>query len=185
MKLAIWTTKEPKVEWIRVGVQECPYFQDIIAQTKEDVEYILESVSSDISDMPLSIEETMEWAKNRARNLIKKGIDADFYIGMEGWATIIGDKKYLGWVVYIENKAGEWHFGFSPMLEIPGKVEKMLYEDKEELGPIMSKLSGVTNIQSKEGSMWARSANMFIRKNEFWDAFKAAIAPFFNDFYKL
>gem|GEM_PF-5962600 len=36
------------------------------------MEYILESVSSDISDMPLSIEETMTGAKNRAQNVKKK-----------------------------------------------------------------------------------------------------------------
>jgi non-canonical (house-cleaning) NTP pyrophosphatase len=181
MILAIWTLKAPKVEWIKIWVNTCPYFSTI----KDKVEYILESVPSDISDMPLSIEETMTWAKNRAQNLKKKWIIADYYIWIEWWTTDIMSIKYIGWIVYIENFLWEWHFWFSPMLEVPKKVEKMLYEEKLELGPVMSKLSWITNIQSQNGSMWAWSNDMFTRKDEFEDAFKSAIAPFYNTFYKL
>lgn len=181
MKIAIGTLKAPKVEWIKSGVNTCPYFEKI----KDRVEYILLSVPSDISDMPLSIEETMQWAKNRAQNIKKEWILADYYVGIEGWTTTIWDKKYIGWIVYVENNMWEWHFGFSPMLEVPIKVEKMLYEDWLELGPVMSELSGITNIASQNGSMWAWSDDMFTRKDEFEDAFKAAIAPFFNKFYQL
>jgi non-canonical (house-cleaning) NTP pyrophosphatase len=55
------------VEGVKEAVLECPYFQDV-----ENIEYILESVSSDISDMPLTIEETMTGARNRAQNVRKK-----------------------------------------------------------------------------------------------------------------
>ena len=181
MRIAIWTLKAPKVEGVKSAVQTCPYFEKI----KDQVEYILESVPSDISDMPLSIEETMQWAKNRAQNVKKKWILADYYIGIEWWTTTIGDKKYIGWIVYVENNMWEGHFWFSPMLEVPNLVVKKLYDEKLELGPVMSELSGITNIQSQNGSMWAWSDDMFTRKDEFEDAFKAAIAPFFNKFYQL
>jgi non-canonical (house-cleaning) NTP pyrophosphatase len=36
-----------------------------------------------VSDMPLSIEENMKWAQNRAINAKKEINDADFYIWME------------------------------------------------------------------------------------------------------
>lgn len=180
MKIAIGTLKTPKVEWVKEAVQTCPYFQNI-----ESIEYILESVSSNISDMPLSIEETMTGAKNRAQNLKKKWIIAEYYVGIEWGTTDIMGRKYIGGIIYIENNLWEWHFGFSPMLEVPKKVEKMLYEDWLELGPVMSKLSGITNLASKNGSMWAWSNDMFTRKDEFSDAFKAAIAPFYNSYYKL
>jgi hypothetical protein len=29
----------------------------------------------------------------------------------------------------VENADGEGHFGFSPAIEIPSKIEKMLYEE--------------------------------------------------------
>jgi hypothetical protein len=39
---------------VQSAVAACPYF------ASAQIEYILESVPSDISDMPLSIEETMQ-----------------------------------------------------------------------------------------------------------------------------
>ena len=157
MKIAIWTTRNPKVEWIKKWVSECLYFNWI------DVEYILESVSSDISDMPLSIEETMLWAKNRARNLKKAWIIADFYIWIEWWTTSIWEKKYIWWIVYIEDNNGNWHYWFSPMMEVPKIVEKKLYIDWLELWPVMWELSWKTDIRSENGSMWAWSNDMLTR----------------------
>ena len=181
MKIAIWTTRKAKVEWIKEWVSKCPYFDDV----RNDLTYILEKVPSDISDMPLSLEETMEWAKNRAKNLKKKWVDADFYIWIEGWAYKLWDRAYLVWIVYVENKEWEWHYGFSPAIEIPKKIEKMLYEEWKELWPIMEELSWILDIRSENGSMWAWSDNMLQRKDEFVQAFQAAISPFFNKYYKL
>ncbi|MDD2907228.1 MAG: inosine/xanthosine triphosphatase [Candidatus Gracilibacteria bacterium] len=179
MKIAIGTTRAPKVDGIKNGIKNCPYFKDI------EVEYILESVSSDISDMPLSIEETMQGAKNRANNLKKSGIIADFYIGIEGGTTQIGDKKYIGGIVYIEDNKSKGHYGFSPMMEVPKLVVKKLYEEGLELGPVMGELSGKTDIRSENGSMGAWSNDMLTRVDEFSSAFQAAISPFFNDYYKM
>lgn len=180
MKIAIWTTRLPKVEWIKDWIKNCPYFKD-----KENIEYILEKVESDISDMPLSKEEIMLWAKNRAQNIKKLWIDADFYIWIEWWTTDIWNKKYIWWVVYVENNLWEWHYWFSVMMEVPEKIEKMLYEQLLELGPIMWELSWKTDIRSENGSMWAWSHDMLTRIDEFSTAFKAAISPFFNDYYKM
>ena len=88
MKIAIWTIKTPKVEWIKDWVKLCPYFTDI-----ENIEYILEKVESGISDMPLNIEESMQWAKNRAQNIKKHWIKADYYIWIEWWTTKIWEKN--------------------------------------------------------------------------------------------
>ena len=179
MKIAIWTLRKPKVDGIKEWVEKCPYFKGI------DVEYILEKVSSDISDMPLSLEETMQGAKNRARNLKKKWIEADFYIGIEWGAYKLWGKAYLVWIVYVENASWERHFGFSPAIEIPSKIEKMLYEEWKELWPIMEELSWIVDLKSQHGSMWAWSDDMLTRKQEFVSAFQAAISPFYNKFYKI
>lgn len=37
MKIAIWTTRAPKVEWIKQAINESPFFKDI----KQNIEYIL------------------------------------------------------------------------------------------------------------------------------------------------
>ena len=135
--------------------------------------------------MPKSLEETMQGAKNRAKNLKKAGIVADYYIGIEGGINDLGERKLLGGIVYIENADGKGHFGFSPFMEVPKLVEKRIFENNEELGPIMGELSGKTDIRSENGSMGAWSEDMITRKDEFNTAFKCAIAPFFNAFYTL
>lgn len=180
MKIAIWTTRAPKVEGIKQWIKQCPYFDNI-----DNIEYILEKVESGISDMPLSIEETMLWAKNRAQNIKKHSIEADYYIWIEGGTTHIWDKKYIWWVVYVEDNSWKWHYGFSPMIEVPSKIEKMLYEDWLELWPIMWELSWNTDIRSENWSMWAWSNDMLTREAEFKSAFQAAISPFFNDYYNI
>jgi len=141
MKLAIGTTRAPKIAWIKSWVTACPYLQDT------EVEYFPHNVESGISDMPLTTEEIMLWAKNRAQNL-KSLESADYYIWIEGGTAKIWDKAYIFWVVYVENHLWEWHYGFSPHLEVPSIVEKKLYEQWLELGPIMGELSGNTNIRS-------------------------------------
>lgn len=180
MKIAIWTTKPPKINWVKRAVETCPYFENI-----HNIEYITKSVSSDISNMPLDIKEVMRWAKNRANNLVKSQIIADYYVWIEWWTTMIWDDCYIFWCIYILNDKGEWHYGFSAMMQVPKLIEKKLYEDLEELWPIMSVIAEKENIWSKNWSMWAWSDDMFTRTREFEDAFKAAIAPFYNKYYKM
>ncbi|MDD2891585.1 MAG: inosine/xanthosine triphosphatase [Candidatus Gracilibacteria bacterium] len=181
MKIAIGTTSSPKVAGVQEAVAVCPYFKDI----RDTIEYVLEKVPSDVSDMPLSLEVTLEGARNRAMNLRKKGIEADFYVGIEGGVWSVLDKKVLGGTIYIMNKAGEGHFGISQVMEVPSLIEKMLYEEGKELGPVMEALKGSVHSRSEEGSMGAWSDNMLVRKDEFSLAFKAAIAPFYNEYYRL
>ena len=81
MKIVIWTQSAPKVEAIKEAINKSPYFN------RDIVEIIDLKVSSEISDMPTSIEENMIWAKNRAINSKKEISDADFYIWMEWWTS--------------------------------------------------------------------------------------------------
>jgi non-canonical (house-cleaning) NTP pyrophosphatase len=180
MKIALGTTRIPKIEWIKKGITHCPYFQDILTK----IVYLPHSVESGISDMPLSMDEIMLWAKNRAQNLMVLE-SADYYIGIEWGVSTIWDKKYIFWVVYVENSSWEGHYGFSPLLEVPSIVEKKLYEEWLELGPVMWELSWNTNIRSENGSMGAWSNDMFTRADEFCSAFQSAISPFYNDYYKM
>ncbi|MDD5197670.1 MAG: inosine/xanthosine triphosphatase [Candidatus Gracilibacteria bacterium] len=181
MIIAIGTTSSPKVSGVQEAIAVCPYFDN----ERDDIEYILEKVPSDVADMPLSLEVTLEGARNRAENLRKKGIKANFYIGIEGGVWSVLDRKVLGGTIYILNNRGEGHFGISQVMEVPRIIEKMLYEEGRELGPAMESLKGSVLSRSEEGSMGAWSDNMLVRKDEFSLAFKAAISPFFNEYYQL
>ncbi|MCT4617012.1 MAG: inosine/xanthosine triphosphatase [Candidatus Gracilibacteria bacterium] len=180
MKIAITSTKEPKIQGIQDMINNCPYFKDNL----DNIEYVAHGVDSGVSDMPMTMQEIMDGAKGRVDNLRKKVTDADYYFGIEGGVQQIVGKGYLGGVVYAENNAGKGHYGFSQFLEVPEEIMKKLLNGGD-LGPIMSELSGIVNISNKQGSMGAWTDGMFTRKGEFEEASKAAIAPFYNEFYKV
>ncbi|MDD2515665.1 MAG: inosine/xanthosine triphosphatase [Candidatus Gracilibacteria bacterium] len=178
MKIAIGSTRGPKVEGVKLGVIECPYFKG------QEVEFLTFKVESGVSDMPLSFNETMLGAKNRAEILKKSGIEADFYVGLEGGASMIGEKAYLFGVGYIESQNGEGHFGISNMIEIPKKIETALYKEKKELCNVINELSGKTGVKDNGGTFYELTDGMFERTDEFKKIFELAISPFFNQFYK-
>ncbi|PID87695.1 hypothetical protein CSB07_00025 [Candidatus Gracilibacteria bacterium] len=178
LKIAIGTKSPPKVSAIEEAVTNCPYFKD------KEIEFITLKVKSDISDMPTSIEENMLGAKNRAINSSKE-VKADFYIGMEGGTNFLGEKSYLFGVIYLLNKNGEGHFGISNMMEVPKYFHKKIYYEKQELGPILSEVTGIENASKKNGAFGAWSDDILTRKNQFIYAFNSAIPPFFNKYYKL
>jgi non-canonical (house-cleaning) NTP pyrophosphatase len=77
MKIVIGTLAAPKIAAIQEAITKTPYF------ATQEVEIQPVQVSSGISEMPISLEETMQGAKNRAENAKKQIEHADFYIGME------------------------------------------------------------------------------------------------------
>lgn len=178
MKIAIWTKSPPKVKAIEEASKKLSYLKDI------EIEFVFIKASSDVSDMPLSLEENLTGAKNRVKNTKIECPDADFYIGMEWWTQIIWDKALLFWVTYVENMEWKWHFGFSSMMEVPEKIKHWLYEEWKELWPLMSELSWQENIGHKNWSFGLWTDDAIIRQTEFETAFICAISPFFNTYYK-
>lgn len=178
MKIIIATQSPPKVQAIEEAISRCPYFQD------KNIEIISIKAKSNVSDMPISIEENMLGAKNRAINAKNQITDADFYIGMEGGTSFVLDKTYLFGAVYILSRTGEWHFGLSNMIEVPIYFHEKIYNEKQELGPVLAEATGVADASKKNGAFGAWSDDIFTRKDQFVFAFLSAIVPFYNQYYK-
>lgn len=178
MKIAIWTKSPPKLAAIENAITECIYFK------WESIELISKDVDSWISDMPITIQESMLWAKNRAIN-ISKITEADFYIWMEWWTSRIWRKAYLFWIVYILNNKWEWHYWISNMMEVPKIFDKRIYENWEELWPILSEVVWEKDAHKKGWAFWHWSDDMITRKDQFILAFLSAIPAFYNKYYKL
>ena len=178
MKIAIWTKSPPKIAAIQEAIKKCTYFE------WKNIEIIPLKVASDISDMPISFEENMTWARNRAINS-KKEVEADLYIGMEWWTSKIEDKAYLFWVVYILDNEWKWHFGFSNMMEVPEIFEKRIYENWEELWPILSEITWVEWASKKTWAFGHWSDDMITRKDQFMFAFLSAVPAFYNKYYTI
>lgn len=178
MKIAIWTKSPPKIEAIKEAVNDCIYFE------WKKIEYIFEKVESWISDSPTSLEENIEWAKNRAKNLKKVWIEADFYVWMEWWTTKIWNNWFLFWVIYIEDNSCKWSLWVSPMMQLPESFYKRIYENHEQLWDIIKEISWDESVWHKTWVFWHLSDDMLTRKSQFIHAFTAWICPFFNKNYK-
>lgn len=182
MKLAIWTKSPPKVLAVQSACQNCPFLEWIT------LEFVSESVDHGISEMPLTLEENIAWATNRAANikqlLESKWEEADFYVGMEWWSQLIWEKAFLFWVVCILDNAWNKHLWMSSMIEIPEEVQKRLYEDWEELWPIMDDILSETDTKKWIWAIWHWSNGVMNREQEFKTAFICALSPFFSHFYK-
>lgn len=178
MKIAIWTMSPPKVEAIKEAIEKCIYFK------WENIEIIPLKVESNISDMPISLEENMNWARNRANNC-KKEVEADFYIWMEGWTNMVEDKAYLFWVVYILDNSWKWHFGFSNMMEVPEFFREKIYDGWLELWPVLTEASWEQWASQKWWAFWHWSDDILTRKDQFMFAFLSAIPAFYNKYYKM
>lgn len=177
MKIVIWTTAAPKVAAIEEAVKKCSYFEGV------EVEIIPLKVESGISDMPLSEEENMTWARNRAI-ACKLEVEADFYVWMEGWTTMIWDRAYLFWVVYILDNSWNWHYWFSNRMEVPEIFRKRIYDNLEDLGPVLTEITWVEWASKKTWAFGAWSDDMLTRKDQFLLAFLSAIPAFYNKYYK-
>ncbi len=178
MFIAIWSLRKPKVEAAKSTIQNCQYFQ------WQTIEYKSQKTSSDVSDMPLSIEEIMLWAKNRVKNLRIEIDNADFYVWLEWWTSKIGDRYFLFWTTYIENQDWKGHYGFSPMMEIPENITEELYTYRKDLWDVIEEMSDKNNVKSNNGTLWELSDDMIKRAESFTVATQAAIAPFFNKYWK-
>lgn len=177
MLIAIWSTRKLKIEAVESTIQKCPYFP------WQNIKYKTQKVDSDVSDMPLSIEEIMLWAKNRVKNLRIEIDNADFYIWLEGWTSKIWDRYFLFWTTYIENQDWKWHYGFSPMMEIPDNIAEELYTHRKDLWDVIEEYSNKQDVRSNNWTLWELSDDMIKRAESFTVATQAAISPFFNKYW--
>ncbi len=180
MHFAIWTTNTPKSEAIEQVLKTCPY-------TRWQVTSSNHKVSSGVPDMPLTLWDIRNGAKNRAKSLRAIEPDADYYVGME-WG-VYPDYEWIEYwligIVYIENQSGEGNYGYSCHLQVPKKVIEWLMDGTErDLEQIVHSLGWEENIWDKQGSYHVWTDGMLSRREQFIMATQCAISPFFNQFYQ-
>ncbi len=77
MLFALGTTNTPKTQAVTEVLTACPYTQTLHWEIQNF------SVASDVPDMPLSLLDLRNGAKNRVAHLRRICSEADFFLGME------------------------------------------------------------------------------------------------------
>jgi inosine/xanthosine triphosphatase len=162
----------PKLSATREG------FTRLLSGSTFDVEGV--SVSSGVSDQPLSDEETLQGANNRAKNARVAQPNADFWVGIEGGVEEHQDAiQSFAWVVVIdrEGRAGRAR---TSAYYLPEETTRLLREGKE-LGEAEDVVWGQTNSKNGMGSIGLLTGGVVDRAEYYTQAVVLALIPFKNE----
>ncbi|MEM0154672.1 MAG: inosine/xanthosine triphosphatase [Methanothrix sp.] len=144
-------------------------------------EVIPNAVDSGVRSQPMTNEEGIKGAINRAKNSMSK-VDADMGIGMEG---NVDQNRYgmflTGWVAVMD-KAGNIGIGSSGSILLPKRIESRLMKG-EELGNVIDEMENSHGIKTNQGTMGVLTKGSVKREDEFTTATLLALARFLSREY--
>lgn len=160
MIIAIGTTNPVKIQAVEETIQDYP----ILAHSKIHSF----SVSSDVSDQPLSIEETIQGAKNRARKAFEVCPSCRYSFGIEsGLFEANGTQTgFLESTICCIYDGINYHIGLSCGFEVPPQILQLVLEEKRDLGQACYESGITTNAKlgAAEGLVGILSKGRLTRK---------------------
>jgi inosine/xanthosine triphosphatase len=182
-RIAAGSTRRPKLNAVQeaAGLFRC-YFS---ADTTIEVHGY--EVESGVSHTPLSREELMRGARQRAEALATRLAaseePANFYVGLEGGLDVVVEQgKRLvfleSWAYVTDGARG--HFGCSGSIEIPEALAEEVVIRGTELSAAIDEFAGHAGIRDAQGAWGVLSGNLISRQESFRVAVVAAFAPFYN-----
>lgn len=148
--------------------------REAFGQYYPDCEVVGGKVESGIAEQPMSEEETVRGATNRALAALEYG---DFGVGLEGGVTEIGGVLFeCAWCVVVD-KNGKKGLGGGLYFELPEKVAKRIRAGGE-LGPIMNELTGEDNVKERSGAIGIFTKGKLDRKTAYVQLVTSALIKF-------
>lgn len=150
----------------------------------EVFEFVSTAVPSGVRDQPMSSEETLRGALNRARAARQFLPDAEFWVGIEGGIEDdgAGEMAAFAWVTVLadglEGKARTGTF------YLPVEVARLIHAGKE-LGEADDIVFGRTNSKQENGAIGILTGDVIDRAALYEHAVVLALVPFRNpDLYR-
>ena len=161
-----------KLEAVRLG------FQAVFPNTSFEVLGL--EVASGVSNQPMSDQQTLEGAGNRALNAQKACPEADFWFGLEGGLTQLpnGDFVSYAWIVVLgKTKRGKAR---TAAYLLPQAVSELLRTGME-LGDADDLVFGKANTKQTSGGVGLLTNGLIDRADLYAMAVKLALIPFIQD----
>lgn len=145
---------------------------------QEDLKAISISVTSGVRDQPRTEEETLQGAKNRAREAAAQLPEADYWVGIEGGVTEIDrEMAAFAWIVVrSKDLTGKGRTG---TFFLPHQVASLIRQGKE-LGEADDIVFDKVNSKQKEGAIGILTENVLDRAQYYEHAMILALVPFKN-----
>ena len=159
-------------------------------------------VDSGVSHTPLSHQELMRGARQRAETLVqiaqKNGSEWHYFVGLEGGLDVVhesasplptgpsrdvaqGSRRRVlleSWAYVSDGARG--HYGRSGGIELPEPLACEVLENGTELAAAIDRFAGMVGIRDAQGAWGVLSGDLISRQEAFRVAVIAAFAPFYN-----
>ena len=144
----------------------------------EEFKILSVQASSNVSDQPLTSEETLAGACNRSANARKSMPDADYWVGIEGGIEQDGgDMAAFAWVVVLNKyRLGKGRTG---TFYLPPPISKLVRAGKE-LGEADDIVFNRSNSKQENGAIGLLSGDLINRTQLYEMAVLFALLPFRN-----
>ncbi len=170
MKVIVGSKNPVKINSSKVG------FEKIFSKETFIVEGV--DVPSGVSDQPMTDEETLQGAINRAKRAKADHPSADYWVGIEG--GLDGDELGLlafAWVAIVsKNQIGQSR---TSTFHLPPKVTELIYQGIE-LGLANDQVFKETNSKQKGGAVGSLTNGVLGRTEYYVQAVTLALVPFLN-----
>jgi inosine/xanthosine triphosphatase len=183
MKIALGSERAAKVEAVRACVARI----GTVDEAWVGAEVVARGVETGVPVMPLSGEQLMRGARNRAEAvrelLLKEATSAELYVGLEGgfhsveiegrWHTFL-----CGWAYVTDGERGS--YGAAPSISVPDFIARSVVDGQRELSEVIDQVTGGRDVRSRQGAWGVLSNELLTRADSFEAALVAAFAPFYN-----
>jgi len=203
--VAVGSTRRPKLDAVTEALQ---LFASGLRASGDhveqlDFEVVGVEVESGVGHTPLSRQESMKGARQRAASLLQLARERNerwrYFIGLEGGLDVVqegsaesGDdgesaktsatrsrRVFLeSWAYVSDGERG--HFGRSGGIEIPAVLAREVLDFGVELSVAIDRFAGAVGIRDAQGAWGVLSSNLITRQEAFRVAVVAAFAPFYN-----
>lgn len=177
MHFFIGTTNKAKLEAVKLATQE----------QWPDAVIIGYDVGSGVASQPMSDEETLQGAQNRAAQAMAQGraeypeLDSAEYlaVGLEGGVTTFrGELWSTVWVAVLDAQGKSFAANGARMKLAPQIAQPIL--NGEEMGPVMERLIAVENIRQKQGMIGVVTKGFVTRAQEYGNIAKLALGLWYG-----
>jgi len=169
MKIAIGTKNQAKNKAV----------QSICLQLMNNPVFISLDVPSNVSEQPFGDEETLQGAKNRARQACNEA-KVTMAFGLEGGVKDLDGQLFIcNWGV-LQTKDGEQYLAGGAQLPLPQEVANAV-RNGEELGPVMERYTNQTGIRHNEGAVGVFTSNIVKRADMFEHIVKLLLGQYLKD----
>ena len=194
--IAIGSKRGPKISSVKQALEVLsPSFPP-----GTEFELVGFDVDSGVRHTPLSHEELMRGAHQRAETLVemarKNGSEWHYFVGLEGGLDVIqetalplstqsdlaqGSRRRVlleSWAYVSDGARG--HYGRSGGIELPEPLVREVLENGTELAVAIDRFAGMVGVRDAQGAWGVLSGDLISRQEAFCLAVIAAFAPFYN-----